>query len=133
MRDKNTTILNTTLVKKKKELGKPHLQFSIILFYFYYCLQLTHRHAIDFRDRGRERRERQRNTDGSASSSSGPTRKLLWELQHGTKPTTWVCALARSQTHNLSVYGMTLQPREPHQPGLILNYFNGGKFKNILI
>ena len=34
----------------------------------------------------------------------------------GIKPTTWVCALTGNWTHDLSVYKMTFQLTEPHQP-----------------
>ena len=37
--------------------------------------------------------------------------------QPGTEPASKVCALTGSQTHELLVHGMTLQPTEPRQPG----------------
>ena len=36
----------------------------------------------------------------------------------GIKPATQVCALTGNQTHNLLLYGSTLQPTEPYWPGL---------------
>ena len=36
----------------------------------------------------------------------------------GTEPASYLCALTGNRTHNLLVYGTTLHPTEPHQPGL---------------
>ena len=46
------------------------------------------------------------------------TYQLFYILPNGTKPPTQACALTRDQTHDLSVYGTTLQPTEPHGPVL---------------
>ena len=60
---------------------------------------------FDSRERGRELRETLINC-------------LLYTPQPGTKPTAQACTLTRNQTGDLLIYGMTLQPIEPHQPGL---------------
>ena len=44
-----------------------------------------------------------------------------------------VCALTKNQTHNPSVYEMTLQPTEPHWPGHILSFiFLINEFKTMI-
>ena len=57
---------------------------------------------LDFRERGRE------------GERGGET---LIGCFLGTEPATQACALTGNQTHNLSGYGMMLQPTEPHEPG----------------
>ena len=63
---------------------------------------------IDYRERGREGvRKKGRET-------------LMWERNMdplSLTPTTYVCALTRNIICDLSVYGVMLQPTEPHQPG----------------
>ena len=48
-------------------------------------------------------------------------REALVSAQPGTKPATQACAVTGDQTWDLSVYGMMLQPTEPHWPGLGTN------------
>ena len=68
---------------------------------------------IDFKGgEGRETPMGKRNI-GQLPLVSAPTR---------TNPKTQACALAWNQTHDLLVYGTTLQPTEPHWPGLDLFY-----------
>ena len=59
---------------------------------------------IDLRQRGREGERGGKNID---------VRNIDWFLLHTpqlrTKPGTQACALPRNQTHDLSVYGMSLQ------------------------
>ena len=58
---------------------------------------------IDFRERGRGGREREgeRNMDVKEKHQPEP------------EPATWVCALTRNGTRDLSVYGTMLKPSEP--------------------
>ena len=66
---------------------------------------------IDFREREKHQLERERSISG-----------LLHTLQLGTEPATQARALTRNQTHNLLACGTTLQPTEPHPPGLVYNF-----------
>ena len=74
---------------------------NIVIFFFYHhprtCLLVL--------DIG-EGRQRERDID---------VRNINWlSLVYAA---TSVCALTGNQTHDLSLYGMMLQPAEPHQPG----------------
>ena len=70
-----------------------------------------------FNCKGRRDRERERKRETWTWE-----RNVGWLLccmcpNRGIKPTTWIRALTRNQTHDLLVYGSTLQPTEPYQPG----------------
>ena len=68
---------------------------------------------LTFRERGREREVTKRDISMRETSI-----RCLWFTPWlGTEPATQVSVLTRDQTHNLSVYGMMLQPTEPHCPG----------------
>ena len=60
-------------------------------------------------------RERKRNIDVRETHQLVA---FLCAPRPGIKPATWVCALTGNQTCDFSVYRMTLQPAEPHRPGL---------------
>ena len=67
---------------------------------------------IYFREEGRER---QRNTDWLPP----------YTPQLRIEPTTYACALTGNQTPDPWVYGTTLQPTEPHQPGWVCMFLWG--------
>ena len=85
------------------------------LFFFYphpsTCLLIL-KGGKGGKEEGRETPMGKRNI-GQLPLVSAPTR---------TNPKTQACALAWNQTHDLLVYGTTLQPTEPHWPGLDLFY-----------
>ena len=60
-------------------------------------------------------------TEGKGQKYGCERETLIGCLSHmlgpGREPIAWVCALTGNRTHDLLVYGMTLQPTEPHQPG----------------
>lgn len=71
--------------------GRKGIFFLFLLLFFYF----------------RERKREKETLIGCLPYASWP----------GIEPTTWVCTLTGNQTRNLVVYGMMLQPTEPHQPG----------------
>ena len=89
-----------------------------------------------FRERGMggEEREREREKEGERDINVRETliSCLLVHALTGDQTATWVCALTRNWTCDLSVYGTVLQTPKPHWPGfeiyvLILVNFVGSK------
>lgn len=81
---------------------------------------------IDFRERGegRSRETPMRETNVPSVASYAP--------QLGTEPIIEVCALTGSGTCDLLVYGMVLQPTEPHWPGFFVLFFNSQHEQGLL-